>query len=177
MLSKPLLTLALVLGPSIAAELPRKAPEFAVQVDGKPVSVSSFKGKVLCLAFILTTCPHCQKTTQVLSGIEQQLGPKGLEVLEAAINPDPNIPTFINQFHPAFPVGTAGQMDALGFMQISLASRPPFLPYIAFIDRKGMIRNQLTGSDTTDEAQTNVLRGIAEKLLAEPAPPKHRATH
>jgi len=55
MLFKPLLTLTLLLGPSFAAELPRKAPELALQVDGKQVLVSSFKGKVLCLAFIITT--------------------------------------------------------------------------------------------------------------------------
>ena len=51
-----LLTLALLAGSAFAAEVPRKAPEFAIQMpDGKQVLVSSYKGKVLCLAFILTT--------------------------------------------------------------------------------------------------------------------------
>lgn len=39
-----------------AADVPRKAPEFAIKLpDGKPALVSSYRGKVLCLAFILTT--------------------------------------------------------------------------------------------------------------------------
>jgi hypothetical protein len=63
----------------------------------------------------------------------------------------------------------ASQMDALNFMQISLIVRPPFVPYIAFIDRKGMIRVQLTGGDVTDETLEKVLRDNAEKLVNEPA--------
>ncbi len=48
--------IALLAGGAFAAEVPRKAPDFAIQMpDGKQVLVSSYKGKVLCLAFILTT--------------------------------------------------------------------------------------------------------------------------
>jgi hypothetical protein len=45
-----------LLAPVFAAEVPRKSPEFAVELpDGKQVLVSSYRGKVLCLAFILST--------------------------------------------------------------------------------------------------------------------------
>jgi hypothetical protein len=55
MRSKTLSTLAL-LGTAFAADIPRKAPEFAVQLsDGKQALVSSYRGKVLCVAFILST--------------------------------------------------------------------------------------------------------------------------
>ena len=87
--------------------------------------------------------------------------------MEGAINPDANIQQFIAQFQPAFPVGMSSQLDALNFMQISLVVRPPFVPYIAFIDRKGTIRTQLTGGDLTDEKQEKVLREIAENLVNE----------
>jgi hypothetical protein len=63
----------------------------------------------------------------------------------------------------------------MNFMQLSLMIRT-FVPYIAFIDRKGMIRMQLTGSDFTDETLEKVLREDAEKLVNEPTgPPKPRA--
>jgi len=53
---KILVALAVLLLPAFAAEVPRKSPEFAVELpDGKQVLVSSYRGKVLCLAFILTT--------------------------------------------------------------------------------------------------------------------------
>ena len=45
-----------LLGAAFAADIPRKAPEFSVQLpDGKQAQVSSYQGKVLCLVFILTT--------------------------------------------------------------------------------------------------------------------------
>ena len=50
--------------------IPRQSPDFSIQIaNGKQVKVSDYRGKVLCLTFILTTCPHCQKTTQLLDGI------------------------------------------------------------------------------------------------------------
>jgi hypothetical protein len=73
----------------------------------------------------------------------------------------------------------SSQLDALNFMQISLVVRPPFVPYIAFIDRKGTIRTQLTGGDLTDETQEKVLRQIAENLVNEtstPAKPKAKSS-
>jgi hypothetical protein len=51
-----ILTAATLLGAAFAADVPRKAPEMGVQLPGgKQALVSSYKGKVLCLAFILTT--------------------------------------------------------------------------------------------------------------------------
>lgn len=57
MRKKLLATLALfIMGSLSAAEIPRKAPEFAIQLtDGKQLLVSEYRGKVLCLVFILTT--------------------------------------------------------------------------------------------------------------------------
>lgn len=91
-------------------------------------------------------------------------------MLEGALNTDANIPLFIQQFHPLFPVGMASEMGALQYMQISPVVRT-FVPYIAFIDRKGIIREQITGGDLSDGTQERVFRDIVVKLLAEPATP------
>jgi len=38
------------------ADIPRKAPEFVISMEGdKQLLVTQFRGKVLCLVFILTT--------------------------------------------------------------------------------------------------------------------------
>jgi len=50
------IALALLAATLFAAEVPRKSPEFGVQLpDGSQALVSSYKGRVLCLAFILTS--------------------------------------------------------------------------------------------------------------------------
>jgi hypothetical protein len=55
MLAKIIVTLALA-GLAFAAEIPRKSPDFVVQLaGGKQTKVSDYQGKVLCLVFILTT--------------------------------------------------------------------------------------------------------------------------
>jgi hypothetical protein len=48
--------LLLLAAAAFAIDIPRKSPEFAIQTtDGKQLLVSQYRGKVLCLVFILTT--------------------------------------------------------------------------------------------------------------------------
>jgi hypothetical protein len=48
--------LALAAGASWAAEIPRPAPDFLVALpDGGLKKLADYRGKVLCLTFILTT--------------------------------------------------------------------------------------------------------------------------
>ena len=51
-----IVTLAALVSSAFAAEIPRKSPDFMVQLlDGRQIKVSDYRGKVLCLVFILTT--------------------------------------------------------------------------------------------------------------------------
>ena len=138
--------------------------------NGKDLKVSDYRGKVLCLIFILTTCPHCQKTTQLLENIYPELAPKGFAVVEAAMNDNPNIPSFISQFKVPFPVGTAGVLAALDYIQWPRNKRP-LVPFVVFIDRNGVIRAQYTGVDEAffDNQQEQHMRDEVEKLLNEGA--------
>jgi hypothetical protein len=107
-----------------------------------------------------------------LSGIQNELGPKGFQAIESAINENPDVPGFVRQFRPTFPVGTTDNLKSYEFMQFSTVTRY-FVPFMVFIDRQGMIRVQYTGSDT-DFFNTDIIkqsaniREQAEKLLNEP---------
>src|SRR5277367_739642 len=152
-----------------AATIPRQSPDFPIQLaNGKQIKVSDYRGKVLCLGLILTTCPHCQKTTQLLEGIYADLAPKGFAVVEAALNDNPDIPTFISQYKVPWPVGTAGVLPALDYIQWPKDKRP-LVPFIVFIDKQGVIRAQYTGVDEAffDNQQEQHMREQAEKLLNE----------
>ena len=41
---------------------------------GQPLHLSQYKGKVVVMAFILTTCSHCQRTTGYLNKLQKELG-------------------------------------------------------------------------------------------------------
>jgi hypothetical protein len=56
MLRRAILFLTLAATLTFAADTPRKSPEFVIDMGpGKQVLVSQYRGKVLCLVFILTT--------------------------------------------------------------------------------------------------------------------------
>jgi len=53
---RAILILALAVSSGLAIDIPRKAPEFVIEMGpNKQLLVSQYRGKVLCLVFILTT--------------------------------------------------------------------------------------------------------------------------
>jgi len=165
--------LALIAAPAFSAQIPRKAPELAIQLpDGTQKLLSSYRGKVVVLEFIFTTCPHCQHSCQLLSQLQKEYGPRGFQPLAVAWNDMSKmlVPDFVKEFHVTFPVGYADRNTVNTYLQ-----NPPdealHVPQIVFIDRKGMIRMQsLPRNDGATGAEANV-RGMIEKLLAEKAAP------
>ncbi|HUS08713.1 MAG TPA: TlpA disulfide reductase family protein, partial [Bryobacteraceae bacterium] len=70
--------LAAVLLPLDAAEVPRKSPDFAIQLPGgKQVQLSQYRGKVVALEFLYTTCPHCQAASRLMTKLHAEYGPRG----------------------------------------------------------------------------------------------------
>jgi peroxiredoxin len=163
-----------------AAELPRKSPDFTVNLNtGKQLRVSDYRGKALVIAFILTTCPHCQHTVGLLSKQQNELGRRGLQVVACAVErgASQNVPGFIRTFNPSFPVGY--QEDGAGVMAYLQhpEGQTPYMPMLVFIDRRGVIRAQYTGRDPfiVDEAkQEQNLRAEIETLLKSVPPVKKK---
>ncbi len=173
----------LALAPRLAAStLPRKAPDFTIHLtNGHEVSLSQFKGKVVALIFILTYCPHCQKTIGFLSKDQKDYGPRGFQVLASAIEDmaAQALPDFLKRFSPPFPVGYNSRMPVIDFLQHPIAARF-IMPQLVLVDRQGMIRAQFAGDDPfmTNETQQDAnLRVKIEELLKEGAPagPRRRA--
>jgi len=167
-----LLPFALLLATFVASaqQLPRPAGEFAITMpNGRQLLLSRYAGKVVVLAFISTTCPHCQHTTQLLSVIQNEYASKGVQVLAAAFNPNAPelVPGFIAQFRPTFPVGSADRDSVLEYEQASLA-KPNYVPELIFIDRNRVIRAQANGGDDFFKDQEKNIREEIETLLKEP---------
>ena len=150
-----------------AGPVPRPSPEFAVKmVPSGQTLISQYKGKAVCLAFISTTCPHCQKLTPVLSKMQQEYGPKGLQVVAAAFNPMANmyVPDFQRQFKPDFPLGWATREAVLEYLQHS-AMQQLYVPILVFIDKDGVIREQHLGDDMYLQREEANIRTSIENIL------------
>jgi peroxiredoxin len=157
-----------------AINVPRASPEFAINLhNGQQVRLSQYRGKVVVLVFILTWCPHCQKTIGYLIKDQNTYGARGLQVLASAIEDIAriNLPKFIQQFNPPFPVGFDDQTVAINYLEHPLMLIP-HMPILAFIDRQGVIRGQYEGDDKflAEDRQEKNLSDKIEELLKEAAP-------
>jgi thiol-disulfide isomerase/thioredoxin len=170
----------MLLGMAQAANVPRRSPEFAISLaPGKQVLLSQYRGKVVALAFILTYCPHCQKTVGILTKMQNEYGPRGFQVVACAIEDMAamNVPDFIKRFHPSFPVGYADRNTVLEYLQHSVMFKM-LMPQLVFVGRQGTIRAQYSGEEKFfGEDQEANMRGEIESLLkGTPVTRRHTTT-
>ncbi len=152
---------------AFTAPVPRKAGEVTMQLNnGQQLLLSSFKGKVVALEFLLTTCSHCQHASGILQQMYQEFGPKGFQPVGAAINENAHalIPEFIQKLGLKYPVGATPQSMAYEFLGASMME-PLQMPQLVFIDRHGMVRGQYSREgDFFQNEEANVRKEI-EALL------------
>lgn len=151
-----------------AAPVPRPAPEFAMSMeDGSKVSLKQYRGKVVLMAYVLTTCPHCQKATGSFKQLQAELGPQGLQVLEAAVEDDAkdHLANFKARFQQNFPVGWSDRPNVAPVLQPD-PKKLTMMPQVVLIDRKGRIQAQFGGDDKIFEGdEVANLRALIRKYL------------
>ena len=177
-LKRRLVTAMLGLGVSLplltGAEIPRPAPEFVIKlVNGQQLLLSKYRGKVVALEFLLTTCPHCKTCSSLMNKLYQEYGSKGFQPLAVAFNPMAGmfVPDYIKELQLDFPVGLSEREPVLSFLQHSVLVRM-LVPQIVFIDRNGVIRAQHAGDSPFFNDEEKNMRAQVEELLKEPAPRK-----
>ena len=163
---------------ALAQKTPRPAPELTINVPkASPIQLSQYRGKVTLVEFLFTTCPHCQNTSQVMSRLQTEYGPKGFQAVGIAFNDMANmlVPDFVRDFRVNYPVGYTSRQAVYSFLQndpnIGL-----HVPQIVIIDRKGVIRHQSLPREDSLTATEPFLRKSIEALLKEPAGAPRKAT-
>ncbi len=149
----------------------RKAPDFTFTLPGKgPQQLSQYRGKVVALAFMSTTCPHCQAKSKELTKLQEEFGPRGLQVIGVAVNANADllVENFVKDFKVGFPVGFVSSEQMISFMSFDPKDRW-VIPQLALIDRKGFIHYQTTATETPEwdkVMETESLRAHIEELLS-----------
>jgi thiol-disulfide isomerase/thioredoxin len=147
----------------------RKAPELAFTVPGQGQKLlSQYRGKVVALEFIFTTCPHCQAASKVMSRFQREYGPQGLQALDVAVNDNADllVENFAKDYQVAFPVGWTPRDQMLSFM--GFKDGRFVVPQMVIIDRKGYIRYQtpaLENEDWDKLMKEDVIKQHIEELL------------
>jgi thiol-disulfide isomerase/thioredoxin len=119
----------------------KRAPEFArSDLNGKPVSLARFHGKVLLLNFWATWCAPCQAEMPVFAGWQRKYGPQGLQVIGISMDDDAApVRRLLAKLKLNYPVAMG---DArLGQRYGGVLG----LPLTFLIDRDGVVRAQFQG--------------------------------
>jgi peroxiredoxin len=150
---------ALAGGPAL-----RKAPEFVIlSPNGKQTLLSSYRGKDVVLAFMFTTCPHCQKSAPQFARLQDEYGAKGVQFLAATFDPEAKtqVENFVRVFGVNFPCGYSSEENVLRFLGLP-PKTPVFVPMVIFIDRTGTIRAQhmMTGDAKKDESENQFFADV-----------------
>ena len=160
----------------------KPAPSFTLTTNGDtPVSLDSFRGKIVLLYFGYTFCPDiCPTTLAQLSRVRESLGAKADQVQVVMITVDPERDTpqvmgqYVQRFDPSF-VGLSGSLDQISPIAaaygISFHKEPTtgaggylvdHTPAVTVIDKQGN-RRLIESYGTTDNAYESDLRTLLKE--------------
>ena len=138
--------------PAMAA--PRPAPDFKLSgMDGKPVELKAYRGKLVILNFWATWCPPCLQEVPDLVDFYQQHGEDAVVIGLAVDDDAKEIKEFIRVMDVTYPVAIS--TDAINKKYGGILS----LPITFFIDRKGRIVTQQVGIVTRKQLEQFVSTG------------------
>ena len=144
----------------------RRAPGFClIDANGQWQDLADYRGRIVLVEFMQTTCPHCAAFSTVLNGLKLKYGNK-LAVLAIANPPVDNPQTmaqFVKEHKLTYPLLLDQGQAAYSYVRTPSID----LPTVYLIDANGMIRNSWAdGVLTKDIFEGSGLAREIDKLLA-----------
>lgn len=159
--------------PLHAAEVKRPSPPLTINLaPSGQIQLDNFKGKVVLLEFLSTTCPHCQNASQIMERLYKEYGPRGFQPVGAAFNEMSHmlVADYVKQFKLSYPVGYVSRDTVMQYLKRSPMLRMS-VPQLVFVDRNGVIRQHI--DSTVNEQffmdEEKNMRTVIEALLKESA--------
>ncbi len=121
----------------------KEAPDFELpDLDGKPVRLSDFRGKVVFLNFWATWCKPCKEEMPSMEVLYKNFEKDGLVILAVSIDrvtTKKDIPPFVQALNLSFPI----LVDSWG--QTDKRYKLMGVPETYIIDRQGVLREKVIG--------------------------------
>jgi peroxiredoxin len=168
---RKLLITLLCAGALFAADVNRRAPGFSlVDSKGAEHDLADYRGKLVLLVFMQTTCPHCAGFAELLQQTQEKYGSR-IAVLGVAIYPDDpgKVADFIAGHGIKYPMLLdIGQVAYSYVLTQTLA-----FPHLYMIDGGGIIRRDyLYGPLTREVFEGDQLAAEISRMLPAGAPDK-----
>lgn len=143
----------LVLAPTVALGQKSKAPALSLKdIQGRKISLSKYKGKVVLLNFWATWCPPCRAEMPDLVKMQRQYRKQGLQVIGITYPPEQikEVRQFIQQLRVNYPI-------ALGTKETkTLFDQTETLPLTIIIDRRGNVVDRIEGILLPEEFEQKI---------------------
>jgi peroxiredoxin len=118
----------------------QEAPDFTLNdIDGRPVSLADYRGKVVILDFWAPWCPPCKREIPDLISLQDQYADRGLRIVGIGLDREDNVASFVRQNGINYPV-MVGDDEIAG-----LYGGIPGIPTTFIIDRQGKIVRRFEG--------------------------------
>jgi len=127
---------------STATAVQADAPDFAIpDLDGKPLALTNYRGKVVLLDFWATWCTPCREEIPHFVELQEKYREQGLQVIGISMDDDAKpVREFYQKFRMNYPV-------ALGTTQVAEAYGGVLgLPILFLIGRDGRIAAKYLGA-------------------------------
>jgi peroxiredoxin len=151
---------------------PRKSPEFNFsEPSGQQTALSSFRGKVVVVEFLLTNCPHCMRVAKMIGKVQEELGQRGLQTIGIAFDNNISgkmVSRFSQDLGVTYLVGYSSSAEVDAYLGRAPAERL-MVPQIVVIDRAGVIRAQSLPVREANLEDETYLRNLLDGLLRESA--------
>jgi cytochrome c-type biogenesis protein len=122
-------------------------------LDGKPIRLSSLRGRVVLLNFWATWCQPCRAEIPEFNALQRDLEPKGLSVVGVSVSPvdtSDSIRSFQKDIKQDYTVLRGAEEIGSRF------GNGPGLPVTYIIDREGRIRQKFVGPQTRENFEAAI---------------------
>ncbi len=130
-----------------------RAPAFTLNdINGRPVSLSDFRGKVVVLDFWATWCPPCKREIPDFIELQSHYGSQGLQVIGVGLDEPDKLKSFAagHGMNYAVLLGT----DAIAMRYGGISG----IPTTFIIDKNGNIADRFEGFTSKDVFESEIKR-------------------
>ncbi len=153
-----------------AAPVPRQSPEITIfDRLGQETALSSLKGQVVVIEFLLIRCGGCLRMAQTINKLQGEMAGRGFRPIGIVFDDgvsEPVVRDLVQLLKLNYTVGftTADEVDRYLGREITERFQ---VPQLVVIDRAGVIRAQSRPTGETNLTDENYLRNLVRELLDE----------